>query len=378
MVLALGPVFGFGFGLGLAPAPSPVRAEAPGPSARARGDRTLSVKVNLGEEGDFDRAFLEALEVGSETQIIPQDWNELETAPGQFEPATDFLAIANGYYRARTTPVHLSLRPVHTNRKVVPADLMDRPMDDPEVIRRFGRLLDWVASKVPDLEVTTLVIGSEVDVHAWGDSAKWEAWTRFYAASAAHARKAFPGTRIACETTHAALLGPDLERARRLHRHGDVVGVSYYPMARGLEAVRPPGSIHADLDAIVAAIPARPVVFYQIGYPSSPELGSSPARQAAFVEEAFRAWDRHAGRVPMMAFQWMHEAPGPGLDHFAGYYGNHTPAFRAFLGSLGLRSWSGRPKPAWEVLGREARKRGFGRPRSGDGGPGQGPGAGLP
>jgi hypothetical protein len=56
----------------------------------------------------------------------------------------------------------------------------------------------------------------------------------------------------------------------------------------------------------------------------------------------------------------MHEAPKVGVDHYVKYYKHDTPAFRNFLGSLGLQSWSGEPKPAWEILKKEAKTRGFG------------------
>lgn len=320
----------------------------------------LAIKANLGADGAYDRTFSEALRAGSETQVLPQDWNELETAPGIFEPATNFLAIADGYYPARGVPIHLVIRPLHTSRKVVPADLMNLPLDDPQVIERFERLLDWIATQIPRVELTSLSIGSEVDIYLWGDPQRWQAWTTFYAAVASYARKLFPGTLISCETTYAAFGGPDLDRVRQLHRHSDAIGVSYYPMTAGLAGVRPPAAVHADFRTVVNAIPVKPIIYYQIGYPSSPVLGSSPEQQAAFISETFRAWDEHPQRILMLNFQWMHETPEIGLDQYAEYYRYDTPEFRAFLGSLGFQSWSGKPKPAWEALRREAAARGFG------------------
>ena len=134
-------------------------------------------------------------------------------------------------------------------------------------------------------------------------------------------------------------------------------------MENGLHGVRPPSAVHGDFAAVVNAIPDKPIIYYQIGYPSSPSLGSSPEQQATFITEAFRAWDEHADRILMLDFQWMHETPAFGLDQYAEYYQSDSPDFRAFLGSLGLQSWSGKPKPAWGVLSREAAARGFGPAR---------------
>ena len=331
------------------------------PQYVSKGNRVLAIQANMGGEGDFDALFNESLEAGNETQSLSQDWNELETAPGLFEPKKNFLAIANVYYSARKIPLHVILRPIHTNQKVVPADLKDIPIDDPRTITRFKSLLDWVATQIPKIEIASLTIGSEVDIFMWGDSERWEAWINFYAAVVPYARKKFPGTLISCETTFAAFTGQDLARIRKLHQHSDAIGVSYYPMQKKLRGVRSPHDVHADFEAVVNAIPQKPIIFYQIGYPSSPALGSSLEQQAEFITEAFRAWDTYASRIRMLNFQWMHEAPESGVDKYADYYQYDTPEFRELLGSLGLQSWMGKPKPAWGTLIKEAKARGFGR-----------------
>ena len=327
----------------------------------SKGNRVLAIQANMGGEGDFDALFKESLEAGNEAQSVSQDWDDLETAPGRFESKPNFLAIANVYYPAHKIPLHIILRPIHTNQKVVPPDLKNIPIDDPRTITRFKNLLDWVATQIPRIELASLTIGSEVDIFMWGDSERWEAWTHFYAAVVPYARKKFPGTLISCETTFSAFTGPDLERVRTLHQHSDVIGVSYYPMKNKLGSVRAPQDVHADFETVVNAIPEKPIIYYQIGYPSSPALGSSLEQQAAFISEAFRAWDTNASRIRMLNFQWMHEAPQSGVDQYTRYYQNDTSAFREFLGSLGLQSWMGEPKPAWETLKMEATARGFGR-----------------
>ena len=326
-----------------------------------KGSRILALTANMGAAGNYDKIFAESLKAGNETMVVPQDWNELETTPGTYGKGKNLLAIANFYYPAQNIPVHLIIRPIHTTRKVVPADLMDKPLDHPPTIERFKKLLDWVATQIPKVTLTSMVIGSEVDLTMWGNAQKWEEWTRFYAAVTPYARKKFPGTLISCETSYSAFSGPDLPRVRKLHQHSDVIGVSYYPMKRKLRGVREPRSVHADFDRVVNAIPKKPIIYYQIGYPSSAALGSSEKHQASFIVEAFRAWDKHADRIRMLNFEWMHETPKHGLDHYTKYYQYDTPDFRSFLGSLGLQSWEGKPKLAWHAFIKEAKARGFGK-----------------
>jgi len=330
------------------------------PRYTSKGNRILFIKANMGSEGDYEALFNESLEAGNETQVLPQDWRDLETSPGKFEPKVNLLAIANAYYPARKIPIHITIRPVHTSQKVVPEDLVNKALDDPQTIERFKKLLDWIAAQVPNVKLTSLTIGSEVDIFMWGNPKLWESWTNFYAAVAPYARKKFPGTLISCETTHAAFIGSDLERVHKLHQHSDAIGISYYPIKGKLSGVKPPQAVHDDFEKIVSAIPKKPIIYYQIGYPSSTALGSSLEKQAAFITETFSAWDTHADRILMLNFQWMHEAPDFGVDQYVEYYKYDTTAFRDFLGSLGLQSWTGEPKPSWKILKQEAKIRGFG------------------
>ena len=102
----------------------------------ARGERILSLDVNQAADGDFDRAFARAQEAGMEATTLSLHWDEIETAPGQYDPQPNWPAIANIYYPAFNTPISLALSPIDTNNERRPADLRGRPFDDPEVVHR--------------------------------------------------------------------------------------------------------------------------------------------------------------------------------------------------------------------------------------------------
>jgi hypothetical protein len=97
----------------------------------------------------------------------------------------------------------------------------------------------------------------------------------------------------------------------------------------------------------------------EAGYPSSPKLESSEAQQADFVRQAFRAWDAQAGRVALLNFTWLTDAPQASVEGWTDYYGLDDPRFAAFLATLGLRADDGRAKPALEVLAAESHARGW-------------------
>jgi len=61
-----------------------------------KGDRLLAIDITEAEEGGFDEAFQQALGAGMEVAGLPLQWDELESAPGQF--ANPLLEIADLFY----------------------------------------------------------------------------------------------------------------------------------------------------------------------------------------------------------------------------------------------------------------------------------------
>ena len=110
---------------------------------------------------------------------------------------------------------------------------------------------------------------------------------------------------------------------------------------------------------IESLYPNQPIYFYQFGYPSSDYVKSSEARQSQFIQEAFQAWDMHADHILMLDFTWLHDKSPEEVKGFEQYYGFSNRSFAEFLGSLGLRTYEGTDKPAFQTLIREARLRGW-------------------
>jgi hypothetical protein len=68
----------------------------------------------------------------------------------------------------------------------------------------------------------------------------------------------------------------------------------------------------------------------------------------------FDALRRQRGRVIGATFLFMSDLPKALVDFFGGYYGSNNANFKAYLQTLGLHERNGTPKPAWNVLAREA------------------------
>ncbi|HSO32445.1 MAG TPA: hypothetical protein VLT33_08015, partial [Labilithrix sp.] len=118
--------------------------------------------------------------------------------------------------------------------------------------------------------------------------------------------------------------------------------------------------VAAVFDRVVAAAPAgKPIIVHEAGFPSATACGGDEAQQAAFVTAVFGAWDRHADRIPVLAFRELADADADVVARLAAHAGRSDPAFLALLGSLGLQGADGRRKPGWDALIREARARSF-------------------
>lgn len=350
----------------VSPTPSssaPTQESLPGPKnpPLERGSRRISIQVNLPEDGNFVNAFASAKSAGLQDVILSQDWTDFETGKGEYKPNPNWLEIANAYYPTQNVPLHLMIRPIHTNQKVLPKDLKGRSFDDPEVIARFNQMLDWALAQVRGSELVSLSIGSELDIYLQSHPKEWAAYETFFRQTADHARNIRPGLKIAAEMTFPVFTGRDRERALSLNRYADIIGVSYYPTDGLEQKARLPETVHKDMAAVADLAQGKPIIYYQFGYPSGTRCGSSEARQAEFIRQSFQAWDRYRSQVYLINFTWMFELSPDAVLGYTKYYQFDNPGFRDFLGSLGLKTWKGggADKPAWKALKEESASRGW-------------------
>jgi len=339
-------------------APTTTPAARPVSSVLPRGDRLLGIDVSQAAGETFDQAFRVARDAGLQFASLSVAWDDLEPRPGEYAADPNWLAIANSFYAAERVPLALTIATIDTNRIRLPEDLHGRSFDDPEVIARFGRLLDYVFTQIPDVDLAVLAIGNEVDATLGADEGMWQAYRVFFEAAAAHARASRPAIPVGVKMTLGGLTGDSREQAQKVNALADLVLVTYYPLESDFD-VRPPQVVHDDLAGLVALYPGRPIGVLEIGYPSSEVLGSSEALQAEFVRQVFQAWDDHAAEIVLLNFTWLTDASDEAVDGWKNYYGLRDDHFAAYLASLGLRRSDGTPKAALEALASEAHARGW-------------------
>jgi len=321
-------------------------------------DREIAVDVSMASDNDYNKAFELAKEVGLERVGLFQNWDTIEPSPEKY--SGQWLSIADNYYPAQNVSLDLTIAVIHTNHSTVPEDIRNKPLNSPEVISRFKALLDFVFSQMPQTSFSSFVISSESDIYFGTDETKWEEFESFYKEIVSYIHSKKPSIPVTTEFTFNGLTGQMKNKAQTINKLSDVIGVSYYPLTEDFSFnVKDPSSVRDDFHTIVAAYPDKPIIFYQLGYPSSGYIKSSEEKQAMFIAEVFRVWDKHSDSIKMIDFTWLHDLSPATVDDMTGVYGISSRGFKEFIGTLGLRSYDGRDKPAYRRLKQEIEARGW-------------------
>jgi len=324
-----------------------------------KGARTFAIDVKEGSGETYDAAFTIAQNLGVSDVQLSMDWDLIETSAGFDFTIPD---IAELYYPKKQMPVTLVFRPIDTGRRTVPSDLTSKAFDDAQMISRFQAFLTAIKGRLKKTQVARIEIGNEVDAWLGTDKTKWASWTTFYRQVSATAHTLWGASMpVGCTVQYTGLTQPSTsDLAKTLNSYTDFVAVNYYPLNPNF-TVRPTTVIDSDFQILVNHYPTRPIVFQECGYPSSAACMSTPDAQSAFITAVFRAWDKHAKAIVHIDFAWLTDVSSTTLDQWVVTYGMtgnpSLPAFRGYLGSLGLRDPMGKAKPALTQLSTELSRR---------------------
>lgn len=352
-----------------------------------KGDRILSIGALLStaEKETYDEALNVARAAGMQTITLAMDWRDIEPAPEYYylAPYYNFR-----YYSDKNIKVNISIRPIHTTQKPIPEDLKDKSLDDPLVILRFKKLLDYLFSQIPDPEknIDLISIGSEFDAYLGNDPELWRQYEIFSKEAGDYIKSHYSEIKVGFEATLTyGFLGDAKEYVRSLNKYSDVIAVSYYPLNEDF-TVKDPRVVGDVFAALARAYPDKPIYFLQLGYPTSSRLGSSEIKQKEFIEEVFRAWDKFASNIKFIEFTWLNDGPSDGSQFYVDFYcagnsycenfkasdcdiqtnsdnerKNYLCNFVAYFVTLGLRTYPGMgaDKEAFKALKLEAKSRGW-------------------
>ncbi len=258
-----------------------------------KGNRVVEIDITDPENGDYDQSIALVKAVGTESVSLSVFWDEIETSPGVFGPDPNWLEVANLYYPGQDLQLSLVISVLDTSEIRLPSDLAEKSFADPEVINRFRGLLDYIKSQIPDLKLTSLAIGNEIDGVLGNDSGGWEEYGVFFTPAAEYARLLWPEVPVGTKIMFEGLTGSPSEHAWDLNQSADVVMVPYYPL-QGDFTVQDPDVVLEDFNYLSEMYSGDEIHFAEIGYPTSETNNSSPEKQASFIHNMFLAWDEHA------------------------------------------------------------------------------------
>jgi hypothetical protein len=292
-----------------------------------------------------------AAAAGITMQQITPKWDELEPSEGTYDfHEFDFKAAMAKKFGL---PVYLNLRIIDTLKRSMPKSYAAWRFDDPRMTAKLTALLQAIHSRNP-AEIRWIAIGNEVDPYFMKHLDEVEPYRRLLVSLIPIVKKLFPGASVTVNFTFAGMNQLNKE-LKPIYDLTDILSVTYYPLNPDF-TVRPPEDVARDFRLILASAGGKPVMFQEVGYPSSELLGSSPDKQAHFLQTFFDQMRISQPAVVGMTYLFMSDLPKALVDTFGQYYKlPGSDKFKAFLATLGLFDGAGNAKPAWAVFERNAK-----------------------
>jgi hypothetical protein len=291
-----------------------------------------------------------AVDSGVTFMYLHPKWNEVEPQAGRY----NFNEIDSQVDMARSynLPLSVNLRIVDTNTRAIPSSYSSWSFRDPQMSEKLRQVLGAMAPHL-DGRVRWITIGNEVDNYFGSRTKEIDEYAVLIRNVMPTVRNLFPNAAFSINFTHGAA-GDIGGKYGRLADLVEFFSFTYYPLNADF-TFRSPSVAGEDIKRIVRVTGDRPVVFQEIGYASSTQLGSSDENQAEFIRNVFQALRDHVDKIVAANFVWMSDLPPSVVDDLGKYYQMGNSAnFKAFLATLGYWDQQGRPKKAWQVFAREA------------------------
>jgi len=156
---------------------------------------------------------------------------------------------------------------VDTASKPVPADLLNTPFTDPVMAERYLKMLNWVLSQIPDVDIEFLSVADEMDLF-WGDQKEqYREWGSFFKEVKAALKTKRPDLKVGFTITLYGLTRDLAQEFQRINQESDIVLVSYYP--NDDMGLKEPTVVSTDYEELVKNYPNRIIYIEQTGYPTS-------------------------------------------------------------------------------------------------------------
>jgi len=232
--------------------------------------------------------------------------------------------------------------------KNMPSDLTRAKLESPKVVARFGQLMAKM-NKATGGNIAYMSIGNEADVYLSKHPKEVDGFIKFFKAAKAEVVKTFPDCKVGITLRAENLLDGKAPSAvaQKLLDESDVVMFNYYPVSN--YRPKPPQQIEKDMEVLAKVANGKQIVFQEIGYPSSPKLGSSDKNQADFITLAFKELRKNP-HIEFANFFALHDLTPAICDYLAEHYLINSKNYRQAMQSLGMRRSTGKERPAWAAM----------------------------
>ena len=329
-------------------------ASQPNTAPKHRGTIRIALDANPFANESYDprsvgARFRQARDAGVNFIYMSPKWNEIETDREKYKLNDVGYKISEA--REENLPAVLHIRVIDTNQRGMPVDLIDQPFDSEVVGVRLDRLLDAVLPKLEG-RVKYFLVGNEIDPYFKQHPGEVQAFAKLVARAAVHIRNAVPDAQISVSTT---LDGIEDGQLRPILDRTAFFAVTYYPMSPDF-VVRDPSTVDGDFNRMFEAAGPKRIFLQEVGYPTSPNNGSSEEKQAELFSRVLDRVAADPGRFVGANFTFMSDFSDSVVKGFTAYYRMAgADRFASFLKTLGMFDDRGRPKKAWEVFARKVK-----------------------
>jgi hypothetical protein len=350
---------------------------SPGSLSILRGNRNLGIDLlDITPASSFVNNIAEAKAAGANYMILSLGWNQIEpttpnncTTAGTYTDPSGALATFNSLLPANNLKLSLSILPISTSINLMPSNLSATAFDNALVICRFQKMLTFVFAQIPNLTLSSIQFGNEIDAYSGAtQNSFWTQYWGFFANASSAAKALRPGVKTSVVGTLLGAIGTSTNvlasgGLAQIWNIADQVVVTYYPLNSNF-TVRSPSVVSADISSLTSLYPNKTIFFNEVGYPSgSASDSSSEALQQQFIQAVFTAWDAHANQIQNMAFLRLNDLSPSSAQNLANSYGlGGNASFVEYLQTLGLRTYSGQDKAAYSELKAQASSRNFSAP----------------
>ena len=343
--------------LGIA-AVAPAQRTPPGQLPLLDAQQSIGIlysEIDPAYQEAIDTAYVELLDRGMHGLAAFVNWADMLNADGSIN-TTEFVNSLENITVLGLTP-YLVIATIDTNNLQAPWEYRDplnerelapgMRFDSPEMIARFGELLDVVVPILMEHDGFYLSVGNEVDVWLAQRTDQIDAYTSFVQAAKQRIQSVAPELAVGSTLTSDVMINPEIWTP--LLDVSDAISYTYYHIddTGVLEASLFPQA----LDDLVSLAGAKQILFQEIGIPSgwaaNTTIGGSVELQRQFIEILFSEMALRP-QIRLWSFLTLGDWSDDQVAFFAEYYGIDSPEFLEYLGTLGLIWNDGAPKPGYQ------------------------------